>query len=442
MASGFSSTIYFANKNGTAKQYKVTITVSESIDKINIRNYVTISAKIQPNGSTWQGAAKTMEILWNDGVVGSTSLTSLLSGQSHTATGSFYVYHNGTSGAASGTIKVKIHSGSTYSTSPQNSTVSAGTATLTTIAITALPTSSLTLSGVGTTQVTATATAAGTVAYVKKNASSTLSQLMSSYSDLPLMVMSDGSVWARVLNHDVRAGAILWTSSEALNTQQTYKYSRLNILGDNLKNSSGKFEFLLRYPTNSTTAYNRWRQNTAPQNTTITRTTNGSAAPGYEAVSISWSGAYWGGLEYCSEGYTFLDGSTGHGNWWYAVAPYQAYQNGLPGPNPDISYRQTELWVRIPGVTGSTVSVSANTAATITGLTPETEYVFCAQTSNGAGMGYSSVVSATTLVDQASGYVYKDGAWKKGKIFVRYNNTWTKVKKAYGRKDGSWAQSK
>lgn len=442
MASGYSSTIYFKNQNGKANQYKVTIGVSESTNAINIRNALTITAKIQPNGSTWAGNAKTMEILWNGGVVGSTTLTSLLSGQSKTATAKFTVFHNGTTGKASGTIKVKIHSGSTYSTAPANQTVSAGTATLTTINITALPTSSVSISGITPTQVTAKATTAGSLSYIKKNASSTLSQLITNYPDLPLTVLSDGSVWARIFNHDVRAGAVLWTSSEALNTQQTYKYSRLHILNDSLKDSSGKFEFFLRYPTNSLSAYNRWKQSTAPQNTTITRTTSGSAAPGYEAVNISWSGAYWGGLEYCSEGYTFLDGSTGHANWWYAVAPYQAYQNGLPGPNPNICYRQTELWVRIPGTTGSTIAVTANTAVTITGLQPETEYLFCSGTTNGAGAGFSTVVSATTLTDQASGYAYQDGSWKKGKIFVNQNGVWTKVKKAYGKKDGSWAQSK
>lgn len=439
MASGYSSTIYFKNQNGSSNQYKVTISVSESTNAINISNYVTISAKIQPNGSTWAGSAKTMEILWNDGVVGSTTLTSLLSGESKTASGSFTVFHNGTTGKASGTIKVKIHSGSTYYTAPANQTVSAGTATLTTINITALPTSTLSISGITPTQVTAKATAAGSIAYVKKNASSVLSQLITSYPDLPLTVLSDGSVWARVLNHDMRSGAVLWTSSEALNTQQTYKYSRLNILTDSLKNSSGKFEFMLKYPTNSSTAYNRWKQNTAPQSTNVTQTSAGSAVPGYEAVSISWTGNYWGGLEVCAGGYALLDGSTGHSNWWYAVAPYQAYQNGSPGPTT-VCYRQTELWVRIPNVTGSIVTASANTNVTIANLSPETEYLFCAGTSNGAGTGYSTVVSATTLTDQASGYAYQDGSWKEGKIFVKQNDTWTKVKKAYVQQDGSWIQ--
>ena len=440
MASGYSSTIYFANKNGKANQYKVTISVSESTNAINISNYVTISAKIQPNGSTWQGNAKTMEILWNGGVVGSTSLTSLLSGQSHTATGSFTVFHNGTTGKASGTIQIKIHSGSTYSTSPANGTVSAGTATLTTISIAALPTCSLSLSDVTPTQVTAKSTAVGSIAYVKKNASSTLSQLITNYPDLPLMVLDDGSVWVRVFNHDNRAGAVLFTSSEVLNTQQTYKYSRLNLLTDSLKDSSGKFEFYLKYPTNSLSQYNRWKQTNAPQNEYIDQSSSAKAA-GYAAISTSWTGEGWGGLERCQGGQALVDGTTGHGNWWYSLGTYQAFNNGIPGPTV-VCYRQQELWVRIPGVTGSSVSVSANTNVTITGLQPETEYVFCAGTYNNVGVGMSNTASITTLVDQASGYVYQNGSWKKGKIFVRQNNAWVKVKKAYGRKDGSWAQSK
>lgn len=441
MASGYSSTIYFANKNGKAKQYKVTISVSESTNAINISNYVTISAKIQPNGSTWQGNAKTMEILWNGSVVGSTKLTSLLSGQSHTATGGFTVFHNGTTGKASGTIQIKIHSGSTYSTSPKNSTVSAGTATLTTINIAALPTCSISLSGATPTQVTAKSTAVGSIAYVKKNASSTLSNLITNYPDLPLMVLDDGSVWVRIFNHDNRASAVLFTSSEALNTQQTYKYSRMNLLTNSLKDSSGKFEFYLKYPTISLTQFNRWKQTNAPQNEYVNQSSNGKVA-GYEAVSVSWTGEGWGGLEVSQGGYALADGYTGHNNWWYALASYQAFNNGVPGPNSIVNYRQQELWVRIPGVTGSTVSVSANTNVTITGLQPETEYVFCAGTYNNVGVGMSNTATITTLVDQASGYVYQNGSWKKGKIFVRQNNSWVKVKKAYGRKDGSWAQSK
>lgn len=441
MASGYSSTIYFANKNGKAKQYKVTISVSESTNAINISNYVTISAKIQPNGSTWQGNAKTMEILWNGSVVGSTKLTSLLSGQSHTATGGFTVFHNGTTGKASGTIQIKIHSGSTYSTSPKNSTVSAGTATLTTINIAALPTCSISLSGATPTQVTAKSTAAGSIAYVKKNASSTLSNLITNYPDLPLMVLDDGSVWVRIFNHDNRASAVLFTSSEALNTQQTYKYSRMNLLTNSLKDSSGKFEFYLKYPTISLTQFNRWKQTNAPQNEYVSQS-SGSKVAGYEAVSVSWTGEGWGGLEVSQGGYALADGYTGHNNWWYALASYQAFNNGVPGPNSIVNYRQQELWVRIPGVTGSTVSVSANTNVTITGLQPETEYVFCAGTYNNVGVGMSNTATITTLVDQASGYVYQNGSWKKGKIFVRQNNSWVKVKKAYGRKDGSWAQSK
>ena len=439
MASGYNSTIYFPNKDGTANQYKVSVKVTESTDALNIRSYVTISATISPNGSTWAGAEKTMEILWNDGIVGSTGLTSLLSGQSHTASGSFYVYHNGISGAASGTVKVKIHSGSSHYASPGNTTVSAGTATLPTLTIPGLPTSSLSYSDIKPTQATIKSTTAGTVSYVKKNASTILSQLMTSYPDLPLMVMSDGSVWLRVFNHDNRAGAVLFTSSEALNTQQTYKYSRLNILDNNLKNSSGKFEFLLRYPTLSKTEYNRWRQTNAPQNEYVTQGSNSKVA-GYEAVSISWTGEGWGGLERSQGGYALADGYTGHDNWWYALASYQVFQNGVPGPDTKVNYRQQELWVRVPNITGTTVAATANTNLTISNLEPETDYLLCSDVSSNVGYGFSTVITITTPTDQARAYIKKDGAWVKGKLFIKENGQWIKSKKVYIKNTSSWKQ--
>lgn len=439
MASGYKTTIYFPTQSGSSNQYKVSVSVTESTDTLNIRSYVTVSATISPNGSTWQGAKKTMEILWNDGVVGSTGLTTLLSGQSHTATGSFYVYHNGLSGAGSGTVKVKIHSGSTYSTAPGDTTVSAGTATLPTLSIQTLPTSSLSYSDVKPTQATIQSTTAGSVSYIKKNASTTLSQLITSYPDLPLMVLSDGSVWARVYNHDNRAGAVLWSSSEALNTQQTYKYSRLNILGDNLKNSAGKFEFLLRYPTISATEYNRWKQTNAPQNEYVNQSSSSKVA-GYEAVSVSWTGENWGGLEVSQGGHALADGYTGHDNWWYALASYQVFQNGVPGPNTIVNFRQQELWVRIPDISGSTVTASANANLTVSGLEPETDYLFCSSAKNNVGYGFSTVVTITTPTDQARAYIKKDGAWVKGKLFIKENGQWVKSKKVYIKNTSSWKQ--
>ena len=437
MASGYSSTIYFANQAGTARQYKVAVSVTESTDPVNIRSYVTVSATISPNGSQWNTGTKTMEVLWNDGVVGSVPFDSLMNGESHTARGSFYVYHNASSGAASGTVKVKIHSGSTYYSAPANGTVSAGTATLPTLSIPVLPTSSLTYSDVKPTQATVKSTTAGSIFYVKKNASSTLSQLITNYPDLPLMVLNDGSVWARIFNHDNKAGSVLWSSSEVFNTQQTNKYSRLNILGNNLKDSSGKFEFLLRYPTNSATEFNRWKQTNIPQNEKLTEVSGGGTVTGYEAVSIAWTGNYWGGLEYCNGGYALLDGSARHSNWWYAVGSYQAYQNGIPGPTV-VCYRQTELWVRIPGVVGSVVAASANTNTTITNLEPETDYLLCSSAKNNVGYGFSTVVTITTPTDQARAYIKKDGAWAKGKLYIKKDGVWAKSKKVYIKETDSW----
>lgn len=438
MASGYSSTIYVPNQSWQSNQYVVYISVTESTEPINIRSYVTISATIAPNLSQWNGRAKTMEVLWNGNVIGSASFSSLMSGQSHTTTGSVYVYHNASSGAASGTVSIKIHSGSTVSPAPADGTFSAGTATLPTLSIPVLPTSSLTYSDVKATQVTMKSSTTGSIFYVKKNASSTLSQLITNYPDLPLMVLNDGSVWARIFNHDNKAGSVLWSSSEALNTQQTDKYSRLNILGNNLKNSAGKFEFLLRYPTISATEYNRWRQTNAPQNEYVNQSSSAKVA-GYEAVSISWEGENWGGLEVSQGGYALADGYTGHDNWWYALASYQVYQNGIPGPNTIVNFRQQELWVRIPDVVGSVIATSANTNTTVANLEPETDYLFCSSAKNDVGYGFSTVAIITTPSDQARAYIKKDGAWVKGKLYIKKDGVWVKSKKVYIKETNSWS---
>lgn len=438
MASGYNSVITIPNQSWQSDQYTVTFNVTESVDPVNIRSYVTVSATISPKRSTWNGNTKTMEVLWNGNVIGSAPFSSLMSGQSHTTTGSLYVYHNASSGAASGTVEINIHSGSTVSPAPANGTFSAGTATLPTLDIPVLPTSSLTYSDVKPTQVTMKSTTAGSISYVKKDASSTLSQLITNYPDLPLMVLDDGSVWARIFNHDNKAGSVLWSSSEALNTQQTNKYSRLNILGNSLKNSSGKFEFLLRYPTISATEYNRWRQTNAPQNEYVNQSSSSKVA-GYEAVSISWTGENWGGLEVSQGGYALADGYTGHDNWWYALASYQAFQNGVPGPNTIVNFRQQELWVRIPNISGSTVTASANTNLTVSGLEPETDYLFCSSAKNNVGYGFSTVTTITTPTDQARAYVKKDGTWVKGKLYIKKDGIWVKSKKVYIKETNSWS---
>ena len=261
--------------------------------------------------------------------------------------------------------------------------------------------------------------------------------------DMPIKTLSDGSSWARIFYHNNKAGTVLFSSlAECKNTQTTDKYSRMYLLDDNTyKGSDGKFEFMLCYPIDAPGQYNRWKQTNAPQKEYVTRVSSGSKVTGYEAIHIDWTTNYWGGLErYQSDtstvNTTWLDGSVGHGNWFYAIGALVTHGKGIP------SYSSTadvvELWVRIDDATTTTISMGTSTSANITGLSEETDYIFYMSATNAAGTNYSSAVNVTTLADQAKIRRRVDGQWVKGKTYFKKDGVWVKAKKIYIKVDGVW----
>ncbi len=160
----------------------------------------------------------------------------------------------------------------------------------------------------------------------------------------------DGAIWVRVLYQNNKNGDGKFTDeNEALNCNMSNKYSILAHL-EEFRSTNGKFEFLLQYPEIS--GYNRWLQTSNPC-TTI------DAVTGYEAISISWSSAWSGGLTKGNNIYCLLDGQIGT-SWWYSVASYVDYHGGMAGPYDDI-VTQTALWVRYydkePAVTVDEVTI-------------------------------------------------------------------------------------
>ena len=125
------------------------------------------------------------------------------------------------------------------------------------------------------------------------------------------------------------------------------------------------------------------------------------------------------------------------GNWWYAIAPKTPYNGGVPGPSAQV-FRQTEIWLRVPEVTGRVINVTANTTIHVEDLDDESTYVICSRTRNSAGAAYSSIVTCDTPVDQAKIMIKKDGNWVLGKTFIKVNGEWIKAKKVYIKKDGQW----
>ena len=178
--------------------------------------------------------------------------------------------------------------------------------------------------------------------------------------DMKIKTLTDNSVWALIFEQNSKSGTVLFSSvDEVMNTQTVDKYSRLNLLNNNSFKAmtDGKYEFMLCYPDN-TDKYNRWRQTNNPCNEYKGNDDASLTADGYEAVSISWTSNNWGGLIRKNEDIatidkTFISGSVGTGQWYYAIGTFIEWNGGIPactdltdGNKIGITGR-AQLWVRI-----------------------------------------------------------------------------------------------
>ena len=156
------------------------------------------------------------------------------------------------------------------------------------------------------------------------------------------------AAWARVFHHNNHWGTVLFSNAndwaEAKSANTIDKYSVLGNIA-NYKNASN-WELMLQYPDVSSTQYNRWTQTDNPITTSIANTSSGTKVGGYTAVHVDWTGDYWGGLALSSAGETFLNGSTGHYYWLYAIGTKNAWSGGIPGPNGN-AVSTANLWSRI-----------------------------------------------------------------------------------------------
>ena len=171
--------------------------------------------------------------------------------------------------------------------------------------------------------------------------------------DMKTTTLSDGSSWARVFYHNNKAGTVLFSSiDEVLKSNTPEKYSCLYLL-NSLKGSDGKYEFMLTYPAQAPGKFNRWKQTNNPCEEYVATTSDGAGtAAGYQAISIEWSDRYWGGLTRQSSSATafsntYLSGSVGHSNWFYAIGVKTAWNSGMPGYHGSTGMTEAELWVRI-----------------------------------------------------------------------------------------------
>lgn len=166
-------------------------------------------------------------------------------------------------------------------------------------------------------------------------------------NNLYLMKLSDGSTWAKVLEHNDPENNIFPNKELAANYTAPNLYSKLFLLTTgNFLTSANNYEFLFQQKTTSTaseTQY-RWTQTKAPLNTSQSDT---NSTIGFTNIS----GASYG-LTVKSD-YTLLGHSTGNTTWWSAAGSYKAYHGGIPGIEADVSVITTgylKLWVRVDNV--------------------------------------------------------------------------------------------
>jgi fibronectin type 3 domain-containing protein len=154
---------------------------------------------------------------------------------------------------------------------------------------------------------------------------------------------TDGGGWTLVFNHKASAG--FFTEAEALSKNSGTPTSDLYSSLDQLEKfrNDGKFTLKINWP--GYPQRNIWSQTTNP--------TFDQPVAGYTGITIDSSTEDWGGLERNSAYQlttSFMDGSIGNGNWYYAIAEYADWHGGIPASNTVLSgangVPQVQLWVK------------------------------------------------------------------------------------------------
>ena len=170
---------------------------------------------------------------------------------------------------------------------------------------------------------------------------------------LPVLIDmdNDGGRWARIFYHNNHSGTVLfsndndWAEAKETNTNAptaSDKYSILSKLEYFRFSTKNYFEFRLKYPTDYPTQKNIWKQKSNPTFETI---------KGYVPISIDWTDNRWGGLEYApisgtGSNATFITGTVGYSDWWYAIGANAVFRSGIPAFTVEIT-NDVELWIRI-----------------------------------------------------------------------------------------------
>ena len=154
---------------------------------------------------------------------------------------------------------------------------------------------------------------------------------------MKIKTLSDGSAWARIHWLDVTSTQTYFTAAEVQEcTTATNRFSLMKYV-EYFKQNNGYYEFILTHPKLSTTAYNRWKQTSSPNSSTVSGfSTIGTQAWGEANHGIRKHG---GDCVYnCDEG----------GTWYAPIGQTNGWGGGIPAANQsDTPTTEIELWVRI-----------------------------------------------------------------------------------------------
>ncbi|MFG6318768.1 MAG: hypothetical protein K1W33_02745, partial [Clostridia bacterium] len=174
--------------------------------------------------------------------------------------------------------------------------------------------------------------------------------------------LKDGSLWKCIFYQDIgtsQASANKFTSANAGKYYTADRYSILANGIDEFRNTwspDTNYEFLLTYSCVSSKfditnkKYQRWRQTNNPTKEFIADGDGSAKAAGYYGVTEGLGTTnFWGGLTLSSSSACYLNGSVGHGNWFYAIGAYNWHStNGIPTSDTvGGSARECLLFVRV-----------------------------------------------------------------------------------------------
>lgn len=153
--------------------------------------------------------------------------------------------------------------------------------------------------------------------------------------------LDDGSLWARIHWLDVSSTKEWFTSNDEVSecTNKANRFSMMKLV-DIFKSSDNYYEFMLTYPSLSSTLYNRWKQ---------TSSANASTVTGLTKITTAWDNHNYGIRKHASSNAVY-DCDTS-GTWYAPIGQNLAWSSKLniPAAN-NSSQTSTELWIRFDNV--------------------------------------------------------------------------------------------